>query len=188
MSRPARRLALVAFVLLVTSPVPADFQTALDAYNAGDYETAYREWLPLAEKDSAAAQFNIGLMFDAGEGRQQDFKIAAEWYARAAENDFARAQFRLGEMYEAGQGVERDLIQARKWFTIAGDADLNSIESQTIDGLEFFDVGMRDEQVDHGHKSDADRLLTHLSQPPEFSKNGAIEGKNGSRFGDDRKS
>ena len=122
MSRPARRLALVAFVLLVTSPVPADFQTALDAYNAGDYETAYREWLPLAEKDSAAAQFNIGLMFDAGEGRQQDFKIAAEWYARAAENDFARAQFRLGEMYEAGQGVERDLIQARKWFTIAGES------------------------------------------------------------------
>ena len=122
MSRPQQRLVLVAFALFLASPVPADFQTALDAYNTGDYETAYREWLPLAEQDSAAAQFNIGLMFDAGEGRDQDFKTAAEWYTRAAENNFTRAQFRLGEMYEAGTGLERDLVQARKWFAIAAES------------------------------------------------------------------
>ncbi len=122
MTRAARRLVLVAFVFLAAGPVPADFQTALDAYNAGGYETAYNEWLPLAEKGSAAAQFNIGLMFDRGEGRAQDFKSAIEWYVRSAENGFARGQFRLGEMHEAGRGVERDLIQARKWFAIASES------------------------------------------------------------------
>ena len=88
-----RRSALIALAFLVTLPALADFQTALDAYNAGDYEIAYREWLPLAEKDSPAAQFNIGLMFERGEGREQDFKTAIDWYLRAAKNEFGRAQF-----------------------------------------------------------------------------------------------
>ena len=51
MTRRAR-LIVMALVVLVTPPLLADFQTALEAYNAGDYETAYREWLPLAEKNS----------------------------------------------------------------------------------------------------------------------------------------
>ncbi len=117
-----RRSALIALAFLVTLPALADFQTALDAYNTGDYETAYREWLPLAEKESPAAQFNIGLMFERGEGRKQDFKTAIEWYLRAAENGFGRAQFRLGEIHEAGEGTEQDLIQARKWFAIAAQS------------------------------------------------------------------
>jgi len=117
-----RRWALLTVVLLAVSPVSADFQAALDAYNSGDFETAHGEWLPLAENGSAAAQFNIGMMFERGEGREQDLPKAAEWYLRAAENDFARAQFRLGEMFEAGQGLEQDLVQARKWFAIATEA------------------------------------------------------------------
>jgi len=110
---------MAAMVVLLATPLHADFQTALDAYNAGDFATAYHEWLPLAEKNSPAAQFNLGLMFERGEGRDQDFKTAVDWYVRAAENGFARAQFRLGEIYEAGETVEQDLVQARKWFAIA---------------------------------------------------------------------
>ena len=117
-----RRSALIVLALLATFPALADFKTALDAYNAGDYETAYREWLPLAEKDSPAAQFNMGLMFERGEGREQDFKMAIDWYLRAAENEFGRAQFRLGEIYQAGEAVEQDLVQARKWFAIAAES------------------------------------------------------------------
>ena len=131
MTTVGRRFALVALVFLARGPVPADFQTALSAYNAGDFETAYSEWLPLAEKGSAEAQFNIGLMFDRGEGREQDFKSAIEWYVRAAENSFARAQFRLGEIHEAGQGVERDLIQARKWFAIAAGSRYPSAKKRS---------------------------------------------------------
>ena len=122
MTRSARRFILVSAVLLAASPVGADFQTALNAYNAGDFESAYNQWIPLAEAGSAAAQFNIGLMFERGEGREQDPQRAIEWYVRAAEGDFPRAQFRLGEMLEAGEGIEEDLVQARKWFAIATDS------------------------------------------------------------------
>jgi TPR repeat protein len=113
----------LVLVFLTAAAAFADFQTAVDAYNAGDYDTAYTEWLPLAEKGSAAAQFNIGLLHDEGAGRERDLEQAILWYVRSAENGFGRAQFRLGELYETGdEPLERDLIQARKWFAIAAES------------------------------------------------------------------
>jgi TPR repeat protein len=112
-----------ALILLVAvSGAGADFGTAMEAYGAGDFETAYSLWLPLAEAGNAAAQFNIGLLNERGEGRDRDIAEALAWYAKAAESGFARAQFRLGEIYDAGKDVERDLIEARKWFFVAAEA------------------------------------------------------------------
>jgi len=117
-----RTLPAVLVVLLVAGVAFADFRAAMDAYNAGDFETAYDEWLPLAEAGNAAAQFNVGLLHERGEGRERDVEKALEWYVKAAENGFAQAQFRLGEIYDAGRDVERDLIEARKWFYLAAES------------------------------------------------------------------
>ena len=117
------RLAIAALTLLLgVTAASADFRTGMEAYEAGDFETAYREWLPLAEGGNAAAQFNVGLLHEQGEGREADIDRALTWYARSAENGFAKAQFRLGEIYEAGASVERDLIEARKWFAVAAES------------------------------------------------------------------
>ena len=116
------RLLLAALVLSATVTTHADFKSALDAYNAGDYQTAYAQWLPLAEDGSAAAQFNLGLLYDRGEGRERDAAKALEWFLFSAESGFNRAQFRLGNLYDAGEDVERDLIEARKWFAIAAES------------------------------------------------------------------
>lgn len=113
------RFLPIALVLFSAGVASADFQTAMAAYETGDFETAYVEWLPLAEGGSAAAQFNLGLLYERGEGRERDMDKAVLWYLRSAERGFDRAQFRLGEVYAAGAGIERDLIEARKWFAIA---------------------------------------------------------------------
>jgi len=42
--------ALLVLALLWPVTVRADFQAGLDAYDRGDYKTAYREWLLLAEQ------------------------------------------------------------------------------------------------------------------------------------------
>ena len=55
--------------LLAAMPVSTDGYTA---YNAGDYATALREWRPLAEQGNADAQYNLGMMYDEGEGVPQD--------------------------------------------------------------------------------------------------------------------
>jgi len=117
-----RMLTAVLVALLAAGVASADFQAAMDAYNAGEFEKAYDGWLPLAESGNAAAQFNVGLLYERGEGRERDSEEAIRWYVQAAENGFAQAQFRLGEIYETGEQVERDLIEARKWFFVASEA------------------------------------------------------------------
>src|SRR6266700_2474634 len=55
------------------------------AYSRGDYATAFKIWLPLAEQGSAEAQRNVGRMYERGEWVAQDKQAAAEWYRKAAE-------------------------------------------------------------------------------------------------------
>ena len=55
------------------------------AYARGDYATAFKIWLPLAEQGSAQAQLNVARMYERGEWVAQDKQAAAEWYGKAAE-------------------------------------------------------------------------------------------------------
>ena len=98
-----------------------DFQMGLDAYDRGDYATALREWKPLAGQGDSSAQYNLGLMYDNGEGVPQDYKIAVKWYRRAAEQGYTNAQNNLGLMYRKGQGVSQDYKTAVKWYRRAAE-------------------------------------------------------------------
>ena len=42
------------------APSQADFQAGQAAYKRGDYETALREWRPLADQGDPVAQSNLG--------------------------------------------------------------------------------------------------------------------------------
>jgi len=75
----------------------------------------------LAEQGDANAQFNLGWMYNNGEGVEQDFKEAAKWYRKAAEQGDAEAQSNLGLKYDNGEGVEQDFKEALKWWQKAAD-------------------------------------------------------------------
>jgi len=64
-----------------------DFQDATDAYKRKDYKTAYKLILPLAKQGDEVAQFNLGVMYDNGEGVPQDYKEAVRWYRLSADKD-----------------------------------------------------------------------------------------------------
>ena len=66
----------------------ADFEKGLTAAQKGDFATALREWTPLAKQGDTDAQFNLGIMYDNGQGVPQDDKIAVKWYRLAAEQGF----------------------------------------------------------------------------------------------------
>ena len=74
----------------------ADFQAGFAAAQKGDYAAALREWTPLAEQGDAVAQFNLGVMYQQGQGVSQDYQTALKWYALAAEQGDAKAQLVLG--------------------------------------------------------------------------------------------
>ena len=50
----------------------AESNDVWDAYKKGNYKAAFNEWLPLAEKGSAAAQFNLAGMYAKGYGVLSD--------------------------------------------------------------------------------------------------------------------
>ena len=99
----------------------SDYNTGHDAYNAGDYETALKEWKSLAEKGNAKAQIHVFMMYSSGEGVTQDDKEAMRWLRLAVEQGDAKAQFELGSVYKAGLSVTRDFKEAMKWYRLAAE-------------------------------------------------------------------
>jgi TPR repeat protein len=114
------RLAAVAILLLLaTLPARADFAAGAQAYDGGDYATAFAEWHRLAKAGDVMAQTAIASMFRTGAGRTPDPRGAFNWYRRAAQAGDAIAQMNLGEMLALGQGTPRDYIEAWVWLTRA---------------------------------------------------------------------
>ena len=119
-------LVLLFSLFLGLPSYSSDFDKGLTAYKNGDYATALKEWKPLAEEGDVDAQYNLGVLYDNGDGVPQDYKEAVRWYKLAAEQGVAEAQFNLGNMYYDGQGVSVDYKEAVRWFTLAaeqGDVD-----------------------------------------------------------------
>ena len=92
-----RRLPLIAVLVVgLASPAWADFDDGVAAYNRGDYATALKEFWALAVQGAAAAQFDLGLMYENGQGVPQDYAEAVKWYRLAAEQEIAEARLRDG--------------------------------------------------------------------------------------------
>ena len=122
-SKSTRNLVSIFLLLLLTlhSVLAADFKKGLDAAKKGNFETALKEWRPLAEQGDSYAQYNLGLMYDYGEGVIEDYTLAVYWYRQAAEQGHAKAQYNLGLMYESGRGIAKDDTQAVYWFRKAAE-------------------------------------------------------------------
>ncbi len=108
----------ITILLLLATPAVADFAKGVTAYKNGDFETALKEWRPLADQGFADAQWALASMYQYGDGVSQDFNTAFRWYKLAAEQGNAIAQNSLGEMYLQGQGVSQDRIRALMWFNV----------------------------------------------------------------------
>jgi hypothetical protein len=119
-----RKLALTALgallALAISTAASADpFATALNAFNAADYTTAFSIWWPLARDGDPKSQASLGFMYYSGKGVRRDDQRALFWFRHAADSGQPTAQFFLGMQYFYGLGVPRDLAQAYSWCDIA---------------------------------------------------------------------
>ena len=103
-------------LLIVTTPAMADFKTGGDAYKQGDYETAAKEFLPLAENGDHRAMYALGSMYAAGHGVPQDLKESFKWFQKAARYGRPDAEYKIGLMYANGLGVEQNDRRALNWL------------------------------------------------------------------------
>ena len=114
-------LYTIILSFLFSSVCLADWEAGVDAYDAGDFQTALKNWIPLAEQGDARAQIHVYMMHSHGEGVTQNDKEAMRWLRLAVEQGDARAQFELGGEYKVGLSVTRDFKEAMKWHRLAAE-------------------------------------------------------------------
>lgn len=121
--KPLRLLGLLVMIGL-SFAMPAfagQLEDGLNAYKRKDYKTALKLLRPLAEQGYGAAQWDIGLMYDLGQGVPQNYAEAIKWWRKSAEQGNDDAQYNLGLMYSNSQGVPQDYVEALKWFRKSAD-------------------------------------------------------------------
>ena len=85
---------------------------------------------------NALAQYNLGVMYDNGQGVTQDYKEAVKWYRLSADQGNADAQYNLGLMYYNKQGVTQDYKEAVKWYRLS--AQQGDMDAQNNLGLMYY--------------------------------------------------
>lgn len=131
----SRELTLFVYVLytLFTSNLYAmnekssELEKGEEAFRIGDFSGALDVFEPLARKDTAKAQYYLGLIYYRGLGVQFDESVAMQWFSKAAalyrsksENGDVEAQYMLGEMYLSAEGVDEH--EALRWTKEAANA------------------------------------------------------------------
>ena len=116
---PIRALLAAAIALWLTMPAGAGFDEGMAAYERSDYAVALEHWQPLADRQDARAQFNLGRLYANGEGVPHDYVEAAAWYRLAAEQGHGAAQFNLADLYKYGKDVPQGYVLAYMWWSVA---------------------------------------------------------------------
>lgn len=90
-------------------------------------DLASAEALALTEAAAAGgnvtALYNLGVIYQFGQGTEPDVQRAIDYYAQAAALGDAEAEYNLGVIYDEGTLVLRDLELARQHYEVAAAAD-----------------------------------------------------------------
>jgi TPR repeat protein len=119
-------LIIAVAVSLMHPPVPpvsiADANSKADAaFQQKDYTTAMHWYQMAASQGDAGAEYNIGWLYDNGDGVTQDYDQARQWYLKAGNQGDKDAQNNLGELYYYGHGVGVDYPTAFHWYQLAAN-------------------------------------------------------------------
>jgi len=113
-----RSLALtLAMIVAAPTLALADYNSAMQSYESGNYQTAFTDFELSANAGDAASQFMMGEMYAQGDGVAQNYVKAHMWYNLAASRGNTRAnqaRSRLEERMTASQIAEAQTL-AEKW-------------------------------------------------------------------------
>lgn len=84
-----------------------------------DYAKAMAYHRQAALAGNALSMFDIGSMFEYGQGVTKDISQCAAWYGYSARYGLAQGQYNFATMLETGEGVTKDEVEAYKYFILA---------------------------------------------------------------------
>jgi len=111
--------------------IPAQVKLGEFADSSQYYEAAVGWFLMAAMQGDAAGQYNLGRMYQSGNGIEKDDAKASYWIRRSAAKNYIPAVKALALGYRIGTlGMKVDLEQANAWDAKA--ARLDAIETRAI--------------------------------------------------------
>jgi TPR repeat protein len=96
MAKSAFMAGVMAAGSLMASPALADVKAGVDAWTAGDFAAAVREWAGPAAQGDPDAQFNMAQAYRLGRGVETSLEQAEALYARAAAQGHVKAADNYG--------------------------------------------------------------------------------------------
>lgn len=91
-------------------------------YKMGQYESAFEQYLELAEEGSRQGMLNVANMYAQGQGVEQNQEKAFQWYLRAADSGDSISMVEVAMAYEEGKGTVLDKNEALSWYRRAAGA------------------------------------------------------------------
>jgi len=119
-------VALACFAILpaALTVARADSAAGRAAFEKGDFVQAMAEWTSAAERGDPEAEFQLGMLHERGDLRQ-DYRQADHWYEKAAEHGHIGAEYRLAWIWGVGgDDFPADPVEAYKWILLASEKDL----------------------------------------------------------------
>ena len=95
-----------------------------EAYQRGDYATAFLEFKELAGQGNPLAQNLLGEMYRDGLGVPKNYEEALKWFRESAERGWPLAHLNVGIMHAEGMGVPQDYAAAERFWRRAADSGL----------------------------------------------------------------
>lgn len=93
-----------------------------EALERGDVKTAVRIWRSLAEQDNTTAQFNLGQLYQQGNGVTVDDIAAMNWYLMAIRGGSIPALYNLRMMYEEDRISQEEFDVLFEFTTVESQA------------------------------------------------------------------
>ena len=98
-----------------------DQSAAEKAYESGDFQTAFREFLRAAENGDSFSRFMAANMYAQGEGTAEDYQAAVYWFRQSAAQGYAPAHYSIGILELLGEGTAPDPVSAAAHFKAAAE-------------------------------------------------------------------
>ena len=134
--------------------------------------------LRAAESGDAAAQFNLGVLYDSrlddnGYAIEGDRPEAMKWLLAAAEQGLPRAQSKVAEMYAGGLDLPHDYIKSCAWFILATQNLLGIHHYRAQSGYERIASQLTPSQIE---------IARHLAATWQSKAQNALDSPNTQRY------
>ncbi len=115
---------VVALGVIFASPVAANVNEGIRAYNQQQYVKAFRILEPHVKSENQRALLMFGLMYRNGRGVKKDLRKAYKYYKAAAVQGYARAQYNLAILILSTGKTDEKKLESIAWLKLASQQDL----------------------------------------------------------------